>query len=207
MDLPEQLNLIKRIKALADTGLVYSEDNYNRERYQELKGISLQLLSLISDVPLKSWQEFLMPVIDYPTPKVDIRGFVLNQKKQILFAKESSDGKWAIPGGWADVGFTPSEMVVREIEEETGIKTRVERLLAVYDKKCHPHPPQPFYIYKMVFLCTIENGELRHGFDMEGAEFFDIDALPELSADRILESQIRQLYSLGTKNLSNVYFD
>tara|TARA_R110000744_G_scaffold94198_5_gene181855 strand:+ start:941 stop:1564 length:624 start_codon:yes stop_codon:yes gene_type:complete len=207
MDLQEQLTLVKRIKALADTGLVYCEDDYNRERYQELRSIGLQLLSLMSDVPMKAWQEFLMPVADYPTPKVDVRGFVLNHKNQLLMAKESIDGKWTIPGGWADIGFTPSEMVIREIEEETGLHTSVERLLAVYDKKCHSHPPQPFYIYKMVFLCKIEKGELRPGFDMQGAAFFDIDNLPELSLDRILEPQIRQLYKLTTEKHTNVYCD
>ena len=207
MDLREQLTLIKRITALADTGLVYSQDDYDQGRYQELKEISLQLLSLVSDAPLKSWQEFLMPVKDYPTPKVDIRGFVLNNKRQILMAKESADGKWAIPGGWADIGFTPSEMVVRELEEETGVKCKVQRLLAIYDKKCHPHPPQPFYIYKMVFLCKMESGELRHGFDMEGAAFFDVDQLPELSEDRILDSQIKQLFRLATQKHTEVYFD
>ncbi|MCK0188705.1 NUDIX hydrolase [Arenibacter sp. F20364] len=206
MDLREQLVLIKRVKALADTGLVYSEDDFNRERYNELREISLELLSLISDVPLQSWQEFLMPVKEYPTPKVDVRGFVLNKKNQILMARESADGNWAIPGGWADIGFTPTEMVVREIEEETGLTTAVERLLAIYDKKCHPHPPQPFYVYKLVFLCRIENGNIQHGFDMEGAAFFDVDSLPMISSDRILESQIEQLYKLAKED-HPVYFD
>jgi len=98
-------------------------------------------------------------------------------------------------------------MVVRELEEETGVKCRVQRLLAIYDKKCHPHPPQPFYIYKMVFLCKIESGDLRHGFDMEGAAFFDVDHLQELSEDRILDSQIKQLYRLATQNHPEEYFD
>ena len=88
MDLREQLTLIKRITALADMGLVYSQDDYKRDRYQEFKEISLQLLSLVSGAPLKSWQEFLMPVKDYPTPKVDIRGFVLNNKSKILMARK-----------------------------------------------------------------------------------------------------------------------
>ncbi|NNG09532.1 MAG: ADP-ribose pyrophosphatase, partial [Arenibacter sp.] len=105
------------------------------------------------------------------------------------------------------IGYTPSEIVRKEIEEETGLVTKVDRLLAVYDKRCHRHPPQPFYVYKLVFLCTIKNGNLRWGFDMEGAAFFDIDNLPELSEDRILKSQIKQLYKLALDETPKVYFD
>lgn len=199
--------LIKRIMALSETGLIYSEDQYHQERYQELRDIGLQLLSSVSAVPLGVFTDFFMPAKDYPTPKVDIRGLVLNDRRQLLLAKESIDGKWSIPGGWADIGYTPSEIVRKEIEEETGLVTEVDRLLAVYDKRCHKHPPQPFYVYKFVFLCTIKNGGLRWGFDMEGAAFFDVDNLPEISEDRILKSQIKQLYKLALDETAKVYCD
>ena len=207
IDLEKQLVLIKRIMALSETGLVYAEGQYHRERYQELKEIGLQLLSTVSGVPMQVFTDFLVPAKDYPTPKVDIRGLVLNNRQQLMKAKESVDGKWSIPGGWADIGYTPSEIVKKEIEEETGLVTEVDRLLAVYDKRCHQHPPQPFYVYKFVFLCTVKNGDLRHGFDMEDTAFFDIDNLPELSEDRILKSQIKQLYKLALDETGEVYFD
>ncbi|MBU2948533.1 NUDIX hydrolase [Zobellia uliginosa] len=203
----KQLERLKRIKALAETGLVYAEDEYNRERYEELKEIALELISDVADRPLPVLKDFYMPVIDYPTPKVDVRGLVLNEKNQVLMAKESIDGKWTIPGGWAEVGFPPSSCVTKEIEEETGLDTKVLRLLAVYDKQSHPHPPQPFYIYKLCFLCKLIGGELNHGFDMQDAAFFDIDNLPELSKDRILESQLKQLHTMAVNNLKDVYFD
>jgi len=203
----KQLERLKRIKALAETGLVYAEDEYNRERYEELKEIALELISDVADRPLPVLKDFYMPVIDYPTPKVDVRGLVLNEKNQVLMAKESIDGKWTIPGGWAEVGFPPSSCVTKEIEEETGLDTKVLRLLAVYDKQSHPHPPQPFYIYKLCFLCKLIGGELNHGFDMQDAAFFDIDNLPELSKDRILESQLKQLHTMAVNNLMDVYFD
>ena len=203
----DQLNLIKRIQALSDTGLVYAEKEYDRERYGELRQISLRLLAIIANRPLSVMQDFYMPVMDYPTPKVDVRGLVLNDAREVLMVKESEDDKWTIPGGWADVGYTPSEVMEKEIEEETGLKTKVVRLLAIYDKKCHPHPPQPFYIYKLNFLCTICGGELRHSFDIKDVGFFPIDKLPELSEDRILESQLRQLYKMVMDGGHEVYFD
>ncbi len=207
MEETRNLELIKRIKALADTGLVYAEDEYNRERYEEIREIGLELLGSVSEKPLKTFKNFFMPVTDYPTAKVDVRGFVLNDANEILMAKESVDGKWTIPGGWADVGYSPSEVVVKEIEEETGLQSKVVRLLAVYDKKCHKHPPEPYYIYKLIFLCTKIGGALQSGFDMRGASFFSIDNLPELSEDRILESQLRQLFKKVIENDREVYFD
>lgn len=203
----DQLNLVKRIKALSDTGLVYCQNEYDRERFEELREISLKLLATMADHPLSALRDFYMPVIDYPTPKVDVRGFVLNETKEVLMVKESEDDKWTIPGGWADVGYSPSEVVVKEIEEETGFKTKAVRLLAVYDKKCHPHPPQPYYIYKLNFLCTIYGGELRPSFDIKEVGFFPIDQLPELSEDRILESQLRQLHKMVMDDDNSVYFD
>ncbi|WP_190810120.1 NUDIX hydrolase N-terminal domain-containing protein [Flagellimonas sp. S3867] len=207
MDSKEQLNLIKRIKAISEIGLVYAQDPYDRERYEELQQISLNLMSNIGDTAIEVLQEFFMPQDDYPTPKVDVRGFVLNEKDEILMAKESIDGKWTIPGGWADIGSTPSEIAIKEIEEETGLKVEVVKLLAVYDKQVHPHPPEPYYIYKLNFFCKIVGGELKPGFDMLGAEFFALDSLPELSEERILESQLKHLFQLAKSSAPEVYFD
>ncbi|WP_435623788.1 NUDIX hydrolase [Flagellimonas sp.] len=202
-----QLNLIKRLNAIADTGLVYAEGDYDRERYEELKKISLELMAEVSQTPLQVLEDFLQPTTDYPTPKVDVRGFVLNEKNEVLMAKESVDGRWTIPGGWADIGCTPSEVIRKEIQEETGLIAKVVRLLAVYDKQAHPHPPEPHYIYKLNFLCQITGGTLKPGFDMLDADFFPLDNLPPLSEERILEAQIKQLYQLAKSNTAEVYFD
>lgn len=199
--------LIKRIKVLADTGLLYAESEYDRERYEELASISLKLLSTTSGKPLPVLRDFFMPVKDYPTPKVDIRGLILNEAKEVLLVKESLDGKWSLPGGWGEVGFSPSEVIRKEIKEETGLDATVARLLAVYDKKCHPHPPQPLYVYKLVFLCEALTGSLNPGFDIQDVRYFALEQLPELSEERILTSQIRQVYQLAMQRENKVYFD
>jgi ADP-ribose pyrophosphatase YjhB (NUDIX family) len=98
-------------------------------------------------------------------------------------------------------------VIVKEIREETGLISKVSRLLAVYDKKCHPHPPQPFYVYKLVFLCEVKEGNINSGFDIEEARYFNVENLPILSKDRILESQIRQLYGFVVNGDKKVYFD
>ncbi|MGB5498668.1 MAG: NUDIX hydrolase N-terminal domain-containing protein [Maribacter sp.] len=203
----QPLELVKRIKALADTGLVFIQDEFDRERYEEIRELSLKLLAHLGNQPLSVLRDFFLPEKDYPTVKVDVRGFVLNEANEILMAKEGIDGKWTIPGGWADVGYSPSEVVIKEIEEETGLHCSVVRLMTVYDKRMHAHPPQPFYIYKLIFLCKIESGNLKHGFDMEGADFFSADNLPELSEDRILKTQLEQLFKMVMEDDKNVYFD
>ncbi len=204
---PTPLEIIKRIKSISDVGLVYAQNEYDKERYEELLSISLELLSIVSEKPLNVLDNFFMPSKDYPTAKIDVRGFILNETKEILLVKETLDQKWSLPGGWGDIGFSPSEVIRKEIKEETGLDSKVSRLLAVYDKKCHPHPPQPFYVYKLVFLCEVLDGNINTSFDIEEARYFNIKNLPMLSEDRILESQIKQLYKKVINEDNEVYFD
>ena len=203
----EHLDAIKRLKAIADTGLIYAEVPYDIERYEELKDISLKLMAHLADVSFSKLDSFFLPQLDYPTPKVDVRGFILNEKDEILMAQESVDSKWTIPGGWADIGNTPKEVVLKEIKEETGIDAEVVRLLAIYDKQRHKHPAEPYYIYKIIFFCNALGGKLEPGFDMKGAKYFPLDALPELSEERILKSQLIQLFHLVKQNIQEVYVD
>ena len=213
MKIPNKMNeasaleLVKRVKALADTGLLYADNEYDKERYEELASISLKLLSTTSGEPLPVLRDFFMPVKDYPTPKVDIRALILNEAREVLLVKESLDGKWSLPGGWGEVGFSPSEVIRKEIKEETGLDATVARLLAVYDKKCHPHPPQPLYVYKLVFLCEAVAGSLSPGFDILDVRYFALEQLPELSEERILKAQIEQIHQLALQAGSSVHFD
>jgi ADP-ribose pyrophosphatase YjhB (NUDIX family) len=202
------INLAKRIKSIADTGLLYNTNDYDRERYTELLEISHELMSLLINKPVEVIKDFYAPNKDYPTPKVDVRGLVLNEAGEILMVKEMTDGKWTLPGGWADIGLSPSEVIVKEFREETGLTVKATQLLAVFDKKCHPHPAQPFYVYKFALQCEII-GEinLQKGFDILDTGFFAIDDLPPLSEDRILRSQIELLYNKVMENNLIAYFD
>lgn len=190
----ELLDEIKRLKAIADVGLLYCSDEYDKERYLELKDISLRLLNKISGQSIETLQSSFSLVKDYPTAKVDIRGLALSNDQKILLVKESGDGKWSLPGGWADIGHSPTEVITKEFKEETGLDVIPLRLLAVFDKKKHPHPAQPFYVYKMVIYCKTFSSEINKGFDVLDVQYFDIDNLPVLSEDRILKSQIKLLY-------------
>jgi ADP-ribose pyrophosphatase YjhB (NUDIX family) len=201
------LNEIKRLKSLADTGLLYCKNEYDKDRYIELREISFHLLHKFSGASMEELRFILPPATDYPTAKVDIRGIAISEDNKILLVKESVDGKWSLPGGWADVGYSPKETIIKEFKEETGLDIIPERLLAVFDKKMHPHPPQPFYVYKMVFFCKPVSTEIIKGFDVLDVAYFDADSLPALSEDRILESQIKLLFKKIISGEKEVYVD
>lgn len=203
-----QLDKIKRLMALAETGIVYAANDFELERCQEQRELCQELIAEIANKPLETVQNFYMPPVQYPTPKVDVRGFVLNDKGQLLMARESMDGRWSIPGGWTDIGFSPKEGVEKEVFEETGLTVEAKHLMAVWDKKCHPHPPAAYHIYKMVFWCEAKAyGPLQKAFDILDVRFFDLDDLPELSVDRILASQIATLAQYAKEKRVDTLFD
>jgi ADP-ribose pyrophosphatase YjhB (NUDIX family) len=201
------LEYIKRIKTISDLGLIYAENDYDIDRYKELQTISFEMMSMLTDKPMDILKNFYLPVKEYPTPNVDIRGFILNENKEILMVREKTDGKWSLPGGWAEIGYTPAEVIKKEVEEETGLTINVLRPLAIYDKRCHPHPPQPIYVYKIVFLCEQSGGYITTSFDISDVNYFSINNLPEISESRILKSQIEQLYQKVLMADMSVYFD
>jgi ADP-ribose pyrophosphatase YjhB (NUDIX family) len=203
------LNDIKRIKSIAEIGLLYAKDNYDRERYHELNDISLSMMARLTDTPLSILTNFHVEGRDYPTPKVDIRAFIVNKKDEILLARESVDGCWSLPGGWADIGLTPREVAVKEVFEETGLHVETQQLMAIFDKKCHPHPPQAFYVYKIVFLCTLKNPTqaFNKGFDILDVGYFNVHKLPPLSTHRILDSQIFLLFNQWKNKVLMPYCD
>lgn len=190
----EIIRIAQRIRALSQNGLVYSDNEYDTERYEELQELSNEITSLISGNEISVIRDCYCLENDYVTPKVDIRAVVFNAQEEILMVQEKADGKWALPGGWSDVGYSPNEVAVKEVKEETGLNVRAVRLLAVMDKKCHNHPPAAHYAYKIFILCEIIDGEFNTTFDILDKGFFRQGNLPPLSEERILESQIDLMF-------------
>lgn len=187
------LHWAQRIQAIAQTGLTYTKDGYDIERYEELREISIEMMREQTGEPYPVVKELFASEKGYPTPKVDVRGVVFQDGK-ILMVREKADGKWTLPGGWADIGYTPKEVAVKEIREEAGLDVRAVKLLAVLDKKCHPHPPEPYYIYKLFILCEQTGGSPEAGLETSDVAYFGENELPELSRNRATESQIRLMF-------------
>lgn len=202
-------DLGKRIRAIADIGLLYTADNFDKERYEELKSIAENLMAEEFSVSSEKVKGFFDNCVDYPTPKVDIRALVMNTENKILMVQEKADGNWSLPGGWADIGNTPSEVAILEVLEETGIKVSSKYLAAVFDKRKHDHPPQPYYVYKMVFyreLISQNDNNLKPALDVLDAGWFAIDNLPALSTDRILAPQIEAVFqNIMNKNFITLF--
>lgn len=207
MNAGTMMHYITRINAIADIGLLYSTNEFDRERYRELKEICLRMLEESTGAGMEAAHSALPVVKDYPTVKVDIRGLVFSPDMKILMVQEGIDGKWSLPGGWAEIGSSATENITREVKEESGLEVKVSRLLAVFDKSKHPHPPKPFYIYKLVFLCEVVSGNLEKGHDLLDARFFSFQDLPALSEDRILKSQIELVVQKVLENDPAIYVD
>jgi len=188
------LNIAKRLKTMSHLGLTYTTNEYDIDRYKELEQISLEMINLLTDHPLEELSIYFSDKKEYITPKVDIRSVIFNEKNEILLVKEKSDGKWSLPGGWADIGLSPTEIAVKEAFEETGFNVKAKKLLAVLDKRCHSHPPQLEYTYKIFIQCEITGGEESIAFDMLDVAFFAQDNIPELSTNRVLRSQIDLMF-------------
>ena len=184
----------QRAAALAQNGLTYNQNPFDRERYESLRRIAAEMLAHVGDAPLEKIEGLLADQVGYATPKVDVRGAVFDQDR-VLLVREAMDGRWSLPGGWADPGDTPREAVEREIREESGYLARAVRLAAVVDRARQGNePPLPFAVYKIFFLCSLEGGEPRGSKETLDVGFFPVDALPPLSLGRVTPAQIERLY-------------
>jgi ADP-ribose pyrophosphatase YjhB (NUDIX family) len=187
------LDWARRVQAIAQNGLAYSTDPFDRERYAQLQELVAGLLSRELQVPLTAVRGFWEGESGYATPKVDVRGAVFEEDR-VLLVRERSDGRWTLPGGWVDVNEAPSQAVEREIREESGYQARAVKLAALVDRNRHPHPPGIHHIYKLMFLCELTGGSPATSSETDGVEFFAVRALPELSRGRTLPEQIERLY-------------
>jgi ADP-ribose pyrophosphatase YjhB (NUDIX family) len=190
---PTWLDWARRLNALAQTGLTFTQDQYDIERYTEIRTIAAEMIAHGADADASRVLDLLASDAGYATPKVDVRGVVFGDGK-ILLVQERSDGLWALPGGWADVGDSPAEAVVREIREESGYETHATKLLALLDRNRHGHPAHVNHIYKVFIRCEILGGSPTTSHEIQGVGFFAEDEIPELSLTRIVPAQIARMF-------------
>jgi ADP-ribose pyrophosphatase YjhB (NUDIX family) len=193
---PAARNLLewaRQVQAIAQNGLAFTHDPFDRERYTHLTELVALLLARELEMPIDAARALWSDEQGYATPKVDVRGGVFIESR-VLLVRERSDGRWTLPGGWVDVNDAPSEAVAREILEESGYQARPVKLAALLDKNRHPHPAGVHHIYKLFFLCELTGGAAAVSAETDAAEFFPLQALPPLSTGRVLATQIERLY-------------
>lgn len=185
----------REIQALAQTGLTYSQIDYDIQRYHRLEEIAAEMVATHTTLPTQILLENFRLQPGYATPKIDMRGAVIRDGK-ILLVQERADGCWTLPGGWGDVGETPSAMVRREVREESGFDVRVDKLIAVYDANRVPGTRMEFYhAYKLIFLCSMVGGEARPSNETSAVDFFDREHLPALSNHRTSQQMLAEVFA------------
>ena len=211
MNSNDLLSAFQKIIALSQSGLSYNPPIYDRERYEEIRNISFQMLAKISDVTIEQIIQLFPEDSGYVTPKVDIRAVVFRNNSELLMVQEKMDeNKWTIPGGWADVGYSPFEVAEKEAWEETGLKVKAKRLLGVFDKSRHEHPHQPWYVYKFFVLCEESGGELLQQTietsEASWIKFSDVLELP-LSRYRVTKFQLEMMFEFAKNPDMPAYCD
>jgi ADP-ribose pyrophosphatase YjhB (NUDIX family) len=191
---PQWLRWTRRLQAIAQDGLTYSNDDYDLGRYEQLRELAAEMLAAHSTGTLEEARHLLVLETGPATPKVDVRAAVF-ENDRILLVKEPDEPGWAVPGGWADVGESPSEAAARETLEESGYSVRPVRLLAAYDRERHGHPPMAYHVYKLVYLCELLAEERLTDLDAHGARFFGEQEIPDLSVTRITRAQISRFFA------------
>jgi ADP-ribose pyrophosphatase YjhB (NUDIX family) len=194
VDDPQWLRIARELRALAQTGLAFTADGFDRQRYERVRELAGSMLALGSGADYGAILGIMLADKGYATPKVDVRGAAFVDGR-VLLVREISDGKWTLPGGWADVNQTAGECVVREIAEESGFEARVLKLAAVHDYQRSNHPARHIdSIYKLFFICEITGGAARSSDETSEVAFFPRHELPPLSLGRTTAAQIDRMF-------------
>jgi ADP-ribose pyrophosphatase YjhB (NUDIX family) len=191
---PFWLVLAREMRAIAQTGLGFTEDRFDRQRYLRLRELAAMIVARGTAAELEPIVDLFKIDSGYATPKIDVRGAAFSDDS-VLLVREISDGGWTLPGGWADVNQSAAECVVREVAEESGFVARAVKLAAVYDYRLAGHPQRQLdSIYKMFFLCDITGGTATPSDETSDVAWFALDALPPLSLGRTTAAQIARMY-------------
>lgn len=191
---PNWLRWAQRLQAIAQNGLTYAKDPFDVERFNQVRQVAAEILASASEsANAESLVEEFQRNFGYATPKVDVRAAVFHNDR-VLLVKERSDNGWTLPGGWADIGDSPSAAALREIREESGYEATVKKLAAVYDRELHDHPPYPFHAYKLFFVCELAGGAARPSIETTAVDFFAEKDIPSLSLPRVTPVQIQHMF-------------
>ncbi|HVC62422.1 MAG TPA: NUDIX hydrolase [Acetobacteraceae bacterium] len=194
---PDWLIWAREIQATAQTGLAFCKDPYDIERYHALRALAVRILAARTAAPAERIEALFASDPGYATPKVDVRAAVFDKAGRILLVREVQDGgRWTMPGGWVDVNQTPAECALREVTEESGYVARIVKLAAVWDRARQGHPPGPFSIVKLMFVCALAGGSPATSLETCGTGWFAEDALPDdLSRGRTLPHQLARMFA------------
>lgn len=190
---PQWLEWAKELQFLAQTGLTYSKDVFDIERFERIREISAEIISAQSELPLEKVKDLFCNETGFQTPKLDTRAAIFKEDK-ILLVKERN-GTWSLPGGWVDVNQTVKSNTEKEVEEEAGLKVEATRIIAVQDRNMHNVPPYAYNVCKIFVLCEILSGHFQPNIETTESDYFRLEELPLLAEEKNNEEQIKMCFS------------
>lgn len=185
-------DLAIELQSLAQAGLYYGHDVFDRERYTRVREIAAELMGMRTDLPEETLKELFCADYGYQTPKVDTRAVIFRDGKLLLVRE--SDGKWSIPGGWCEVTMSPAESCVKEAREECGREVRVVDVLAVENRDYHNPPKYAYGIVKIFYLCEELGGQFVENIETSDCAYFAEDEIPPLSEHRCSADQVKMCF-------------
>ncbi len=180
------------LQSLAQAGLTYGKDAYDRERYQRIREISAEILACKTDIPVEKVKDLFCNETGYQTPKLDTRAAIFNKGK-ILLVRENN-GTWSLPGGWVDVNLSVKENTIKEVKEEAGLDVRTEKIIAVQDRAKHNLPVYAYGVCKIFVLCSVIGGAFEPNIETTEYRYFSKDNLPQLAGEKNNEEQIKMCF-------------
>jgi ADP-ribose pyrophosphatase YjhB (NUDIX family) len=192
---PKLLEWGRSLQALAQSGLAWEPSHYDAERYEQVRRIAAEMLADPEQLDVDGVEGLFASQVGHATPKLDVRGAVFRDD-EILLVEEAADRGWSLPGGWADVGETPSQAVEREVLEESGYRARATKLIGLYERDRRTDRPHVWHIWKTAFLCELlDDEQLPLGSETTDARFFARAELPRLRYSRLSEWQIERCFA------------
>jgi ribonuclease HI/ADP-ribose pyrophosphatase YjhB (NUDIX family) len=171
------LPLLDELRTIALNGLNYTENPYDRERYERLLALAGQYYGQAVNLPPEEARQRLAAELGYVTPKVGADGAIFNDDGWILLVRRADDGRWCLPCGWVDPNETPAQAAVREVKEETGLESRVVQLVNVFSRL--PNAGYgPHSAVAIVYLCEVTGGTLQISHESVDARYWRIEEVP-----------------------------
>ncbi len=193
------------LQALAQTGLAYTRDDFDRERFERIRDIAAEMISYKTDMPLEKVRELFCDETGYPTPKIDTRAAVFKDGR-ILLVREN-DGRWSLPGGWCDVNVSVAENTVKEVKEEAGLDVVPVQVIAIQDREKHNRPVYAWKICKIFLLCQLQGGQFTRNSETTESGWFALEDLPELAGEKNTAEQIIMCFEAATARNWTTQFD
>ena len=199
------LEWAKELQFIAQAGLTYTKDPFDKERFERIREIAAEIVSLQGRLPLAKVKDLFCNETGFQTPKLDTRAAIFKDDKILLV--EENDGTWSLPGGWVDVMETVKSNTVKEVKEEAGLDVEAVRVIALHDRNLHNQPPYAYNVCKVFVLCEVKGGCFHPNIETVGSGYFGLDELPPLSVDKNSYQQIEMCFVARSDKNWQVEFD